>query len=220
MIIKLLTFCLPWRLRRIALQKWFGYVIHPSARIGMSWIFPNKLIMNEGAKIGSLNVAVHLDLIEMGSKSSIARGNWITGFPSATNSLHFRHQTDRSSVLRIGECAAITKNHHLDCTSAIEIGRFSTIAGYGSQFLTHSIDVFENRQHSEPITIGEYAFVGTDVVVLGGGSLPSHAVLGAKSPLNKKFDGEWMLYGGVPAKPIQNIPRDAKYFNRAEGFVY
>lgn len=220
MIRKLFTVLLPWPLRRRALQRWFGYQIHPTAKIGLAWIFPAELVMAEGAKIGHLNVAVNLDRIEMGAKSSMARGNWITGFSTRLPSKHFAHQTDRQSALIIGECAAITKFHHIDCTSKITIGKFSTVAGYRSQFLTHSINVMENRQDSAPINIGEYTFVGTNVVILGGSQLPARSVLGAKSMLNKIYTDEWMLYGGVPAKPLQAIPPDAKYFTRTEGFVY
>lgn len=176
--------------------------------------------MKEGAKIGNFNVAIHLDKIDMGCNATIARGNWITGFPSNTNSKHFAHQAGRKSLFIIGDNAAITKNHHFDCTNAIEIGRFTTIAGYRSQFLTHSIDVIQNRQDSEKISIGEYAFIGTNVVVLGGAALPARSVLGAKSFLNKKFTEELMLYGGVPAKVLQQLPADAKYFTRTSGFVY
>ncbi|MFA6087897.1 hypothetical protein [Mucilaginibacter sp.] len=220
MFLKTLAFILPWPLRRIALQKWFGYVIHPTARIGLSWIYPGKLIMKEGAKIGHFNMAIHLDQMEMGAKASIARGNWITGFPSNTNSPHFSHQTLRRSLFIMGDSSAVTKNHHFDCTNIIEIGRFTTVAGYQSQFLTHSIDVMENRQDSDRIIIGEYAFLGTNVVMLGGAELPPRSVLGAKSLLNKKFTEEWMLYGGVPAKAIQQLSADAKYFTRTDGFVY
>ena len=191
MILKLLSFFLPWPLRRRALQSWFGFDIHPGARIGMAWIFPGKLIMAEGAHIDHLTVAINLDCIELGLNATIGRGNWITGFPTKSDSLHFKHQTERKAELRIGNNSAITKYHHLDCTHKIEIGAFTTIAGYRSQFLTHSIDVFENRQDSAPITIGEYAFIGTNVVVLGGSCLPSRSVLGAKSLLNKEFRDEW-----------------------------
>src|SRR5690606_32520420 len=107
---------------------------------------------------------------------------------------------ERSPKLIIGENSAITKNHHFDCTDAITIGKFCTIAGYSSQFLTHSIDVYENRQNSAPISIGNYAFVSTNVVLLGGASLPSYSILGAKALLNKSLTEEWVLYGGIPAR--------------------
>jgi hypothetical protein len=56
--------------------------------------------------------------------------------------------------------------------------------------------------------------------VLGGSILPSHSVLGAKSLLNKSHADEWKLYAGIPAKALSEIPQDAKYFTRSEGFVY
>lgn len=219
MVLKLISFLLPWSLRRRALNSWFQYQIKPSAKIGLAWIFPKNLIMEEGSKIDHFTVAIHLDCIEMKANSSIGRSNWITGL-STTNLKHFKHQTDRQAKLLLGECAAITKNHHLDCTNLIEIKKFSTIAGYGSQLLTHSIDIIENRQDSNPIYIGEYTFVGTNVVILGDSTLPSFSVLGAKSLLNKSFEKQFTLYGGVPAKPLNDLPEDAKYFNRKSGFVW
>lgn len=176
--------------------------------------------MGANAHIDHFTVAINLDRLELGSRATIGRSNWITGFPLGNNSLHFRHQPNRRPCLLIGESAAITKNHHLDCTHTITIGPFATIAGYQTQFLTHSIDVLENRQDSAPISIGAYTFVGTNSVVLGGAVLPNYSVLGAKSLLNKVFLDEWMLYGGVPAKAIQPLPQTAKYFTRTEGFVY
>lgn len=220
LIVKVITFLLPWRLKRFLLIRFFKYEIHPSAKIGYSWIYPKKLIMHSNSKIGNLNVAIHLDLISIGKYSSISRGNWITGFPSKTNSKHFSHQNERESKLLIGEHSAITKNHHIDCTSTITIGNFVTIAGYNSQLLTHSINILENRQDSSPIIIGDYCFVSTNVVVLGGAHLPSYSVLGAKAMLNKNMNQEYCLYGGIPAKFINEIPKTAKYFNRSTGFIY
>jgi acetyltransferase-like isoleucine patch superfamily enzyme len=220
MILKVISVCLPWFVRRRVLQSWFGYKIHPTAQIGLAWVFPVNLTMEEGTRIDHFNVAVNMDRIEMKRKAKIGRGNWITGFPSRSTSKHFSHQADRRPELILGEESAITKNHHLDCTDRITIGRFTTIAGYQSQLLTHSIDVVHNRQDSAPIVIGEYCFVGTNVVILGGTSLPSRSVLGAKSLLNRSFTKEWVLYGGIPAKEISDIPREAGYFTRTDGFVY
>lgn len=220
MFLRIISFFLPWFLRRKALQKWFGYEIHPSAKIGFAWVFPGKLVMAANAKIDHFNVAVHLDKIALGQNAAIGRGNWITGFTTKSTSPHFKHQQNRKAELILGESSNITKNHHIDCTHQIKIGKFATIAGYASQLLTHSINVYENRQDSAPILIGEYTFVSTNVVILGGATLPSYCVLGAKSLLNKAYTEEWKLYGGLPAKAIADIPKTAKYFNRTEGFVY
>jgi acetyltransferase-like isoleucine patch superfamily enzyme len=220
LLLKVITVLLPWPLKRIMLVWFFKYEIHPSAKIGLSWIYPKKLIMDSNAKIGSLNVAVHLDLIEIGKYSSIARGNWITGFPSGTDCKHFMHQKNRRSNLILGAYSAITKNHHLDCTNVIQIGNYVTIAGYASQFLTHSINIELNIQDSHPITICDYCFVGTSSTLLGGATLPSHSVLGAKSLLNKPFTNPYRLYGGNPAREIKELSKDFKYFNRKQGFVF
>lgn len=216
---KIMALLLPWPLKRFMLVQFFKYEIHPSARIGLSWIYPKKLIMGANSQIGNYNVAIHLDLISIGIESSIARGNWITGFPTNTNSQHFSHQKDRESNLIIGQHSAITKNHHIDCTNVIQIGNFVTIAGYASQFLTHSINIGLNIQDSHPITIGDYCFVGTSSTILGGANLPAYSVLGANSLLNKAFVIPYRLYGGTPAQEIQELSRVFKYFNRKVGFV-
>lgn len=220
---KLLSFIvifLPWKIKRFLLVHVWKYEIHPTARIGLSYIFPKKLIMEEGAWIGMFNVAIHLDKIHMYKNSTIGRSNWITGFHTGTGARYFAHDKERRSELIIGKETAITKNHHFDCTNRIMIGDFVTIAGYRSQFLTHSVDVYKNRQDSHPIIIGDYCFVSTSVVILGGATLPAYSVLAAGAVLGKKYEQEWIAYGGVPARPIKEIPRNALYFSRKERHVY
>lgn len=219
-LVKLIICVLPWKLKRFCLIKIFNFEIDKTARIGFSWIYPTKLIMKKYASINHLSVAIHLDTIEIKECSSIGRGNWITGFSTISKSKHFAHQKgERSASLIIGIHSAITKNHHLDCTSQIFIGNFSTIAGYDSQLLTHSINIIKGIQDSSPIIIGDYCFIGTNCTILGGANLPSYSVLGAKSLLNKKYSQTHNLYGGVPAILIKSISKDAKYFNREIGFV-
>ena len=204
---KVILQLLPWPLRRKILIKKFGYKIHPTAHIGLSYIYPKYLEMGEGASIGHFNVAIHLDRLVIGENSSIGRSNWITGFPTGTDSRFFSHDESRKSELIMGKESAITKNHHIDCTNYIHIGDFVTIAGYSSQFLTHSIDIYESRQDSHPIEIGDYCFVSTGVRVLGGAKLPAYSVLGAGAVLNKAYTKERMIYVGVPAVPNPHCSR-------------
>jgi acetyltransferase-like isoleucine patch superfamily enzyme len=217
-VLMLLSFLLPWSLRRSFLEKQFGFQIHPTARIGLAWILPNRLIMEEGSTIGTATVCKGIDLLHLKAHASIGRANWITGFPLGP-SPHFAHQTDRRPELIVGEHSAITNRHLLDCTSSVTIGRFTTFAGFHSQIISHSIDLEQNRQSSKPVRVGDYCFVGTNCVLLGGSALPDFCVLGAKSLLNKTFTETYQLYGGVPARPIKALPRDSKYFQRTEGFV-
>jgi acetyltransferase-like isoleucine patch superfamily enzyme len=217
-ILMLAAMLLPWNLRRTFLERQFGYQIHPTARIGLAWIFPARLIMEEGSSIGHLTVAKNLEVLHLKTDATIGRGNWITGFPLG-DSPHFASETDRRPELVLGEHSAITNRHLLDCTSSITIGPFTTIAGFATQFISHSIDIRANRQSSCPIHIGSYCFVGTNCVVLGGAALPDYCVLGAKSLLNKAHTQTHRLYGGVPARELQTLPPDCGYFTRREGFV-
>lgn len=220
-VIKIIIVISPWFIKRKLLKWFFNYKIEPTAYIGLSWFFPSELEMEDKSFVGHFNTAIHLDKIKMDNNASIGQFNWITGFSTKTESKHFAHQKkERYALLHLKEHAAITKHHHIDCTNKIEVGAYATIAGYYSQLLTHSINIKYNRQDSSPIYIGDYCFVGTNVVILGGSSLPAYSVLGAKSLLNKEFTEEYMLYGGVPCKALQPISKDAKYFLRTEWFVY
>jgi acetyltransferase-like isoleucine patch superfamily enzyme len=218
-LLRFLSLLLPWSIRRSLLEKQFGYSIHPTSRIGLAWIFPRRLVMEEGSRIGHLNLCKNIDLFHVGAHAVVGQLNWITGFPSGP-SRHFAHQADRRPELILERHAGISSRHLIDCTARVRIGAFATIAGFRSQLLTHSIDLAAGRQTAEPIDIGEYCFTGTNSVVLGGSALPHHSVLGAQSLLNKKWEEPYRLYAGVPAKPIKELPPEMEYFQRTEGFVW
>lgn len=219
-VVKAIVVVLPWCFKRFFLHRIFGYTLASDAFIGLAWIYPAKLSMMSGSRIDSFSVAVNLDFLQLDEFASIGRNNWITGFPSGTKSSHFLHQKSRRAELVLKPHSAITKNHHIDATNSILIGAFTTVAGYHSQFLTHSIDFDNCRQDSSPIVIGSYCFVGTNCVILGGSILPDHSILGAHSLLNKQFSEEWCLYAGIPAKFVKKIDRTSAYFSRTNGFVY
>ena len=214
----LISMLLPWRIRRGLLERQFGYRLHPTSRIGLAWIFPDQLVMEADTHIGHFTVCKNIALLQLKERASIGRGNWITGFP-LHGSPHFATETNRQPQLILGEHSAITHRHLIDCTNSIRIGQFTTVAGFRSQILTHSIDLRRNQQVSIPVQIGDYCFVGTNCVLLGGSILPDYSVLGAKSLLNKAFKESHMLYAGIPAKPIESVSSDCEYFRRKQGFV-
>jgi acetyltransferase-like isoleucine patch superfamily enzyme len=213
-----ISMLLPAAARRSFLQAQFGYNIHPTARIGFAWVAPTRLVMEEASEIGHLTVCKSIDLLHLKAHATIGRGNWITGFPLGL-SPHFAEENNRRPELILGEHSAITHRHLIDCTNSVTIGRFTTMAGFQSQILTHSIDLERNRQTSAPVQIGDYCFVGTNSVLLPGSVLPSYSVLGAKSLLNRAFSETYHLYGGVPAQPIKQLSPDYAYFQRTQGFV-
>src|SRR5215471_15011694 len=112
---RLLVVLLPWKLRRIVLRRFFGYDLHPESRIGIAWVFPAELVMGRGASIGHLTVVKGLSRLSLGEHASIGRLNWITAFPLG-DSPHFAHIAGRQPELLLGEHAAITNRHIVDCT--------------------------------------------------------------------------------------------------------
>jgi acetyltransferase-like isoleucine patch superfamily enzyme len=203
-IFSLLTLLFPWKVRRFLLNWFFGYNIHHTARIGYTVLLIKHLEMGPKSCIGHLNVVKGLDALKMDANALIGNLNWITGFPS-NEGTHFKHQTNRSPILHIGEHSAITNRHLIDCTNAVTIGKFTTVAGYRSVILTHSIDLKYNRQISRPIGIGNYCFLGTCCTLLWGSYLPDYSALSANSLLNKEFNEHYCLYGGTPAKFINKL---------------
>jgi acetyltransferase-like isoleucine patch superfamily enzyme len=176
------------------------------------------LVMHTGSAIDHLNVIKGLDRVEMGEMSSIGRLNWVTGHPTGDRR-HFTHCMLRKAELLIGEHAAITHRHLIDCTDQVRIGRYATFAGFRSQILTHSVNLETCRQDAKPVNIGDFSFVGTGCIVLGGAVLPAYCVLGAGSLLKSEYVETHRVYGGVPAREIQVMRTDLAYFVRERGYV-
>jgi acetyltransferase-like isoleucine patch superfamily enzyme len=215
---RLLIVLLPWRLKRLVLRALYGYQLHPRSRIGLAWIFPKHLVMQEGASIGHLTVCKGLERVELGEHSSVGRLNWISAYPLG-HGPHFAHLPNRKPHLIVGRHAAITHRHIIDCTEEVSIGEFTTVAGYRSQILTHSVELDECRQGANPVRIGAYCFVGTACTLLGGTVVPDHSVVGANALLNKAYGESYRLYAGVPAKPVAEVSPEWKYFSRTTGYI-
>jgi acetyltransferase-like isoleucine patch superfamily enzyme len=79
--------------------------------------------------------------------------------------------------------------------------------------------MMECRQDSHPIIIGKYSLVATRSIITGGAQLPAFSVLCAGAYLGKHYEEEWKMYAGVPARPIKDIPREAKRFHRTQGYI-
>ncbi len=210
---------MPLTLKKIIYKKIFKFKIDSSAKIGFSLILSDSLNMAENSKIGHFNVIKGLSEISIGMDGIIGSLNWISGFPLNRHSSHFSDQPNRSPKLVLGEHAAITNRHLIDCTDSVTIGCFSTLAGFRSQILTHSISIVDSRQRSGPVVIGDFTFIGTGVIILANSKLPDFSVLGAGSVLNKKYVEGHLLYAGNPARPIKNLATDTAYFNRKTGYV-
>jgi acetyltransferase-like isoleucine patch superfamily enzyme len=217
-LLQVLLFALPWPLRRICLRAVFGYEIAPDARIGFSVVNARKLVMQTGSRIGSLTYIKGLTEVRLEEAAVLGNLNWVTGLPEG-HATFFAADVNRRPALILGRHSAITHRHLIDCTDTVEIGEFATFAGWGSQVLTHSIDLRQNRQSASPVRVGAYCFVGTRAVILKGTSLPAKSILAAGSVLTSTPLEELRIYSGVPATPHRTVNTDYAYFGREEGKV-
>lgn len=213
-VAQILMFPLPWALRRTLLSRIWGYRIDPTARIGFSVVRPVVLEMGPGSKIGHLNFIRGMDTVRMAGRSSIGNLNWIYGIPASQTG-----GVGLDSRLEFEEGAQLTHRHLVDCTNLVRLGRFSVVAGYRTQILTHSVDIHRSVQSAHEISVGEFSFVGTGCIILGGSSLPECSVLGAGSVLRSDFEEPFRIYSGTPAVSISAIPEDAAFFSREEPYV-
>jgi acetyltransferase-like isoleucine patch superfamily enzyme len=172
--------------------------------------------MGKNSNIGSLNI-IKLDNLTIDDFGFIGNLNWITGM-SLDNSVFFqREAATRNPSLHVGEHAAITNRHMIDCIDRVSIGKYTTVGGWNTQILTHAIDLNLSRQSCAPVTIGDYCFIGTACIILKGTSIGDRCVLGAGSVASGDMLDADTLYSGVPAEARRKI--EGKYFSRPIGFV-
>lgn len=79
----------------------------------------------------------------------------------------------------------------------------------GTALITSNHDLANPSVHTEPksIELGDYCWLGTNVVIMPGVTLGPHTVVGANAVVTKSFTDGWCVLGGVPAKRIKGIDR-------------
>ncbi|RAI45012.1 acyltransferase [Rhodoplanes roseus] len=218
LLLQVVSWALPWGLRRHVLVRVLGFDIAHGASIGFSLVSARSVRLGPFSRIGHLTLVRNLDTLELGEHAIIGNLNKIAGVLPASSG-PFADQPDRVAALVVDDHAAITNSHLIDCTDRVEIGSFATLAGWGTQILTHSIDFKTNRQRSGPVRIGRYSFVGTRCVVLKGAVLPERSVLAAGSVLASHEAESFTLYSGVPAISAKRLDPESLYFSRTVGPV-
>lgn len=214
MVVGLITLT-PGPIKRRLLRWLLGWEIHGSAKVGLSLFYNVKHVrMGPGSRIGHLNVFRNLRSVQLGSGASIGQWNWIT----AASMLIDPPYLPTSGCIKVDDEAAITLRHYIDCAGGIEVGRATTVAGVRSTILSHQIDVADSRQTAVPVRIGVYCFVGSNVLVTPGASIPDRCVIAMGATVVGRLPKRGMLYGGVPAKALKRVG-DGAYFTRERGFV-
>jgi acetyltransferase-like isoleucine patch superfamily enzyme len=197
----------------------FGYRIGKRVRFGLSIIDAAECQIDDDVRIGHLNVFIgvqkltmgdhvrigHLNIVRGGAEvrlgrySEIMRMNEINSIPEpdAVNPVDPRFMLGAGSI--------VTTGHKIDFTDRVEIGRRTIIGGRSSSLWTH------NRQRTRPINIGEFAYVGSEIRMAPGSSIPSRCIVGIGSVITSAIDAEEWLIAGVPAKPIKELSSEDRF---------
>ncbi|MFN9691999.1 MAG: acyltransferase [Vampirovibrionales bacterium] len=213
----LFIMCLPNVLKIMCLNMHPKHHVHPSAKIGfLTYLDAEHISIGKDSVMGAMNLVKGLEHFELGKNCAIGTMN---RFTATASEKQFTHCMERKRVFQMNDHAGIVNAHFFDCNDAIEIGKFTILAGFGTSFFTHGIDFNESRQGTNPILIGDYCMVGPQCLVLKGAKLPNFSVLAGNSTLHKSFDEEYGLYSGVPAHFMKKLDPVAKFFHRTERYI-
>jgi len=169
--------------------------IDDDVRIGHFNVFTRvgKLTIREHCRIGHLNIIRGGDEVSLGRYSEIIRLNEINSIPDPD----VVNKIDPRFVL--GDGSIVTTGHKIDFTDRVEIGRRVILGGRNSSLWTH------NRQRTMPITIGELVYIGSEIRMAPGSSLPSRSIVGIGAVVTAKLSDEGKLIAGVPARVIRDL---------------
>jgi acetyltransferase-like isoleucine patch superfamily enzyme len=210
---------LPSFLKRPCYRLFFGYQIGRRVRVGLSIIDARECRIDDDSQIGHLNVIIGVANLKLGDHVKIGHLNIIRGGAEVTlgrycelmrmNEINSIPEPDAVNPVdprfTLGDASIITTGHKIDFTDRVEIGRRTIIGGRNSSIWTH------NRQRTLPIRIGEFAYVGSEIRMAPGSSLPPRCVVGIGAVVAGKIDAEGYLIAGVPAKPIKELSEEDRF---------
>lgn len=126
------------------------------------------------------------------------------------SSIHLHTHINRSN-LRIGDNSVINRKCYLDGRGKLGIGNNVSISPE-VHILTASHDLnSKSFEYIElPVTIEDFVWVGTRVIILPGVVLGRGAVVAAGAVVTKDVDA-YNIVGGVPAKVIGKRTQDLDY---------
>jgi acetyltransferase-like isoleucine patch superfamily enzyme len=204
---------LPGILKRPLYRLLFGYRIGRGVRIGLCLLDAQHVELGDHTHIGHLNLILRVDRlltgrevrigtlnvirggerVQLGDYATVMRLNVLNAIPDHDCT------TQPTSVLELAAGAIVVSGHRLDFTDRITIGRNVIVGGRNSSLWTH------NRQQTAPITIGDYCYLGSEVRLAPGASLPERCILGLGSVLTGSITSPGSLVGGVPAKVVRPL---------------
>ena len=208
---------LPSFLKKPLYRLFFGYRIGRRVRIGIVLLDALEVDLADGTEIGHFNAVTRVGTFQAGRETRIGgfnlfRGGERVSLGDYATVLRFNvlnaipdHDctTAPVSVLELGAGAIVVSGHRIDFTDRVTIGRNVIVGGRNSSFWTH------NRQQTAPIVIGDFCYLGSEIRIAPGSSLPERCILGLGAVLSGQIQAPGSLVGGIPAKVLRPLnPED------------
>lgn len=209
----------PSFLKRPCYRWFFGYRIGKRVRVGVSIIDAKQCTIADDVSIGHLNVVIRVNRLEIGDHARVGHLNIIRGGEEVKlgryseiirmNEINSIAEPEVVNPIEprfsLGEGSVITAGHKIDFTDRVTIGRRSILGGRNSSLWTH------NRQRTRPIDIGSFSYIGSEIRIAPGGSIPSRCIVGIGSVITSELTGEGNLIAGVPAKVVKALDEEDQF---------
>jgi acetyltransferase-like isoleucine patch superfamily enzyme len=206
-------------LKRPCYRLFFGYRVGKRVRIGLSIIEALDCEIGDDTKIGHLNLVIGVQKLTVGDNVRIGHLNIIRGGEEVSlgryaellrlNEINSIPEPDVVNPIDprflLGPGSIITTGHKIDFTDRVTIGRRTIIGGRNSSLWTH------NRQRTLPISVGDFAYVGSEIRMAPGSGIPSRCIVGIGAVITTSVNGEGWLIAGVPARPIKELNADDRF---------
>ena len=209
----------PSFLKRPIYRLFFGYKIGKRVRIGLSIIDAGECTIEDDVSIGHFNVVMrvgklnikdhvrigHLNIIRGGDEVSLGRYCEIIRMNEINSIPDPEVVNPIDPVFILGDGSIVTTGHKIDFTDRVEIGRRVILGGRNSSLWTH------NRQRTLPITIGPLVYIGSEIRMAPGSSIPARSIVGIGSVITARLQEEGKLIAGVPAKTIKELSTEDQF---------
>jgi acetyltransferase-like isoleucine patch superfamily enzyme len=168
-------------------------------RIGHFNLFlsTKELLIEDHVRIGYLNLLRGGDLIHIQRYAEIFRANIVNSI------LEPEVETTVLPEFRLGAGSVITTAHWIDFTDKVTIGNRSMLGGRNSSLWTHT------RQWAKPIHIGSHVYLGSEVRLAPGATVPSLSIVGLGSVIINAMVGSRSLFAGNPARRVKQLGTDS-----------
>ena len=166
---------LPHSIFKNIILRMFGHKIGKKVKIGICISLRSKqIILQDGARIGNLNVFRNVNLLHLSEGANIGNLNWVSSAPD------FSKQENNARLVLHAQ-SVITNRHYLDVSGSLELMDGSAIWGVRSTVMTHGIDPHTWLQTAYKITIGNRSVIGSNSLIVPGTNLPQGCYFGMGS---------------------------------------